>query len=280
MKNSYVFLCIVLLTVCCHAVVAQKIIKDRCYQAGENIRINYIIKGLPFDSYMMIECYVSTDEGKNFVGPLAKANEDVGKVISDGPKSILWHVSEEMPGLEGRVSFEVRGDVYKQKLKAENLLMYNVSGSSYAGLMYGRVRRWGGYVRGKTNLSTENAPYECNDAGQFNYQGDDYYTVSNQSRRSRLGITAGVLYRASRPVYLYTGAGYGYRRLMWQAKTYSYSDDSYTGDIWGVNPNHSAEGVEVEAGGIVRYKRLALSAGVNTIGFSFFEANAAIGLFF
>lgn len=280
MKKRCIFLSMLFVIVWWHSVCAQKVVNIHFYQIGPDIQINYTIKGLPFDSYMVTECRMSTDGGKTFVGPLIKAYGDVGKITFGGEKRILWKVSDEMPDLGGQVSFEVKGEVYKQKLKAENLLMYNVSGSSYAGLMYGRVARWGGYIRGKTNFSFDDAPYECNDAGDFNYQGNDYYTVGNQSRRSRLGITAGALYRLSRPVYLYAGAGYGYRRLMWQANTYSYDDDSQTGELWAVNTNHSAEGLEMEAGGIVRYKRLALSAGINTVSFSFFELNGSIGFFF
>ncbi len=259
---------------------AQQITNVHFFQIGQDIQINYTLKRLSFDTYMLIECFVSCNGGNSFEGPLQRIHGDIGKVATSGEKIIHWKVSDEMKDFGGQIVFEIRGEVVKQKLKAENLLVYNVSGSSFAGLMYGRVARWGGYIRGKTNLSTEDAPYSCDDAGHFDYTGDDYYTVDGKSRRSRLGITAGVLYRMTRPVYLYAGAGYGYRRLMWHAITYSYDDDSQTGDLWAVNTNHSAEGIEVEAGGIIRYKRLALSAGVNMISFSFFEVNAAIGVFF
>lgn len=259
---------------------AQQIINIHFFQIGVDIQINYTLRHLSFDSHMLIDCYVSRDGGENYEGPLIQAYGDVGKVTTNGEKIIHWKVSDEMKDFGGQVVFEVRGEVVKQKLNPENLLMYNASGSSYAGLMYGYVARWGGYIRGKTDFGTDDGGYKCNDAGQINYTGRYYYTIDNQSRRSRLGITGGVLYRLTRPIYLYAGAGYGYRRLVWHANTYSYDDNSHTGELWAVNTTHSAEGLEVELGGIFRYKRLALSVGVNAISFSFFEANGSVGFFF
>lgn len=279
MKLIYIMVVLVIITLI-QSVFAQQITNIHFFQIGQDIQINYTLRHLSFDSYMLVDCYVSRDGGEHFEGPLTLAYGDVGKVTTGGEKIVHWKVSDEMEDFGGQVVFELRGEVVKQKLKAENLLMYNVSGSSYAGLMYGRVARWGGYIRGKTNFATDNAPYECDDTGHINYTGSDYYTIDNQSRRSRLGITGGVLYRLTRPVYLYVGAGYGYRRLIWHANTYSYDDDLPTGELWAVNTNHSAEGLEVELGGIIRYKRLAISAGMNAIGFSFFEMNGSVGLFF
>ncbi len=280
MKTPLILSLVLLLVGWAMPVSSQQITDIHFFQIGQDIQINYTLKRLSFDSHMLVECYVSRDGGANVEGPLTQAYGDVGKVTTNGGKIVHWKVSEEMKEFGGQIVFEIRGEVVRHAVNAENLLMYNASGSSYAGLMLGRAARWGGYVRGKTNLATSDGAYTCDDDGTINYTGAYYYTIDNRSRRSRLGITGGVLYRLTRPVYLYAGAGYGYRRLLWHATTYSYDDESPTGDLWAVNTNHSAEGLEVESGVIVRYKRLALSAGINAIDFSFFEINAGVGFFF
>lgn len=249
-------------------------------QFGRAIQVYYTLNQLPFDSFAMLNLYVSTNGGISFTGPLVHVRGDIGRVAENGKKSVVWYALEEVDHFEGNVVFEIRGESLKNKMKGENLLMYNVSASSYAGLMYGRVARWGGYIRGKTDFSVADASYTCTDLGDINYEGDDYYNMDKAVKRSRLGLTVGALYRPYRFLYLYAGGGYGYRRLMWHAQTISYADESITGDLWAVNTEHSAEGLEAELGGIIRLKRFGLSVGVNTINFTFVEINGALGFFF
>lgn len=260
---------------------AQRISNIRFESFGQAIRVHYTLSRLPFDSFTVLNLFVSTNGEESFIGPLIQVQGDIGRVTGNGDKSVVWQVMDEIGHLEGTIVFELRGNVVKETPKDENLLMYNVSGSSCFGLMYGRVARWGGYLRGKTNFSFRDAPYTCNNSGIFSYKGEnDFYIIDKATRRSRLGITGGVLYRPIVSLYLYAGAGYGYRRLMWHAELFDYQSEQRVGDLWAVNTSNSAEGVEAELGGIFRYKKWAVSLGLNTVDFSFFEVNGAIGLFF
>lgn len=263
------------------SVFAQRISDVHFEQFGRTIQVHYTLDRLSYDSYVMLDLYVSTDGGANFVGPLVRVQGDIGRVETEGMKSVIWQAMDEWGSLDGEVVFEIRGDVLKKKSKVENLLMYNVSGSSYFGLMYGIVARWGGYIRGKTDFSFVDAPYTCNTSGVFDYEkAGNYYVVGKESQRSRLGITAGALYRPWPFLYLYAGAGYGFRRLIWHAQTFDYITDKPSGELWAVNTRYSAEGVEAELGLIYRYKRLGISVGINAVDFSFFEVNGAVGIFF
>lgn len=263
------------------SVFAQRISDVHFEQFGRTIQVHYTLDRLSYDSYVMLDLYVSTDGGANFIGPLVRVQGDIGRVETEGMKSVIWQAMDEWGSLDGEVVFEIRGDVLKKKSKVENLLMYNVSGSSYFGLMYGIVARWGGYIRGKTDFSFVDAPYTCNTSGVFDYEkAGDYYVVGKESQRSRLGITAGALYRPWPFLYLYAGAGYGFRRLIWHAQTFDYITDKPSGELWAVNTRYSAEGVEAELGLIYRYKRLGISVGINAVDFSFFEVNGAVGIFF
>lgn len=263
------------------SVFAQRISDVHFEQFGRTIQVHYTLDRLSYDSYVMLDLYVSTDGGANFIGPLVRVQGDIGRVETEGMKSVIWQAMDEWGSLDGEVVFEIRGDVLKKKSKVENLLMYNVSGSSYFGLMYGIVARWGGYIRGKTDFSFVDAPYTCNTSGVFDYEkAGNYYVVGKESQRSRLGITAGALYRPWPFLYLYAGAGYGFRRLIWHAQTFDYITDKPSGELWAVNTRYSAEGVEAELGLIYRYKRLGISVGINAVAFSFFEVNGAAGIFF
>lgn len=263
------------------SVFAQRISDVHFEQFGRTIQVHYTLDRLSYDSYVMLDLYVSTDGGANFIGPLVRVQGDIGRVETEGMKSVIWQAMDEWGSLDGEVVFEIRGDVLKKKSKVENLLMYNVSGSSYFGLMYGIVARWGGYIRGKTDFSFVDAPYTCNTSGVFDYEkAGNYYVVGKESQRSRLGITAGALYRPWSFLYLYAGAGYGFRRLIWHAQTFDYITDKPSGELWAVNTRYSAEGVEAELGLIYRYKRLGISVGINAVAFSFFEVNGAAGIFF
>lgn len=260
---------------------AQRISEVRFEPFGRAIRVHYTLSRLPFDSYVRLDLYISTNGGVDFTGPLSQVQGDIGKVESNGKKSLVWQAMDEWGTVDGDIVFELRGEVTREKVEVENLLMYNVSGSSCFGFMYGRVARWGGYLRGKTNFSFGDAPYTCDDVGVFDADlQDQYYVVDKASKRSRWGITGGVLYRPSGWLYLYGGAGYGVRRLMWHAQTFDYADRLPVGDLWAVNRSAGATGVEAECGGIVRFRNLAVSLGVNAVGFSFYELNGAVGLFF
>lgn len=260
---------------------AQRITNVHFEPFGRAVQVHYTLSRLPYDSYVTLNLFVSTNGGESFSGPLVSVQGDIGKVSSNGEKTVIWQAMDEMGQLKGDVVFELRGDVVKKRIQAEHLVMYNVSGSSGFGLMYGRVARWGAYVRGKTNFSGKDAPYICDKSGVFNYASEDhYYILDGEAKRSRLGITGGVLFRPAGWLYLYGGAGYGYRRLLWHANLMDYQSEQQVGDLWAVNEDSSAEGVEAELGGIFRYKRLAVSLGVTTVDFSFVEVNGAVGLFF
>lgn len=276
-KKLYILFILIIFGGMTANVSSQKITNVRFQPFGQDIHVHYDLNGLSFDSYSLLSLYVSTNGGESFQGPMMYVGGDIGKVETNGSKTIIWRASQESGNMNGQIVFEIRGDVIKEKIKAENLLFYNVSGSSYAGLMYGKVARWGGFLRLKTDLSFDNASYLCDDKGIINYPGD--YKLDKSVRRSRLGITGGALYRTSSWLYLYAGAGYGFRRLMWHAQTLD-KEDEPSGEIWAVNNDHSAEGVELEAGGILRYKRWGLSVGMNLIDFRFVEVNGGIGFFF
>ena len=102
-------------------------------------------------------------------------------------------------------------------------------------------------------------------------EGNDtpsWFTGHKES--SRLAITGGLLQRIASPLYLYAGAGYGSRIMGWEMPD----------DQMAECKDYSYEGVEAEVGCILRIKNIALSAGVQTNSFKYWEATAGIGIMF
>lgn len=132
------------------------------------------------------------------------------------------------------------------------------------GLMLGVVKKIGGYAKIESNLSG---------TSQFHdeVESDDYaYSYNFGESQNHLAITAGALFRLSRPLYIYLGAGYMHDYVGWP--------------IWNSEyvkiKDFSVEGVAAEIGGIFRLGIFAVSAGVLTNSFKRVESNFGIGVMF
>lgn len=160
------------------------------------------------------------------------------------------------------------------KEKAKALIMPSLSISSVHtsyGIMVGFAKKgFGGYIHAKSDFQF-GIPIvgTCDEHGKV----DDLqlWLTGEETRKSRFSITAGALFKVCSPLYIYTGAGYGSRILAWQSSNKT--------DYYKVEPS-SFTGIEAEAGIIVRLGIFALSAGVQTNQFEYFEANAGIGVLF
>ncbi len=258
---------------------AQVIKNTDFKQKGNAIVVTYDL-AVPIDKTAEIDLYVSTDGGRSYKGPLKAVSGDVGKVEADGSKKITWKVFDEFEALQGDITFEVRAKLRNVPVENEFFMAYNISGSSFVGLTIGSVGRWGWYLRGKTNLNFAQADYTTTDQALTDFDGSGYYLYTDQTQQTRLGLTVGAVKRLGKTIYVYAGGGYGSRTLLWNAEEYTYEDESLTGDLWAEHEDQSATGAEIELGLMFRMGKINLSAGVNTIGFSFFEANGGIGLFF
>ena len=271
---------IITMAICSFAAKAQKISNTQFEQKGNSIVVSYTLSELDIDKSAFIDLYVSTNGGKNFNGPLKSVAGDVGLVSTVGSKNISWKVFEEYSDLEGDIVFEVRATIKNKPVQAENLVAYNISGTSFIGLTYARVGRWGWYARVKTSGSSASSDYTTTNTMIPDYDGDGYYKYTDKTKRSRMGITVGVMHRLNRNYYLYAGGGFGSRKLVWNAEEFSYTDNSKIGEIWAEHEDKSASGPEIEFGIIRRLGRFNISLGANAVNFKFFEVNGGIGLFF
>lgn len=153
--------------------------------------------------------------------------------------------------------------------KLRTLVMPNISyGSSRLsyGIMIGIVKRTGGYIKVKSDFGSISAEKEK----EVDKDNVNSYWYTGEEEYSRLAITGGLLQRVLAPLYLYVGAGYGYKNVAWETVEH----------VWLKNKKISYSGVEAEVGGIYRINNLAVSLGVQTNSFKMFEGCLGIGIMF
>lgn len=208
--------------------------------------------------------------GKKYVIDTADLKGDFGKITESGLKQVRYNVEKRKAELAGKDICFTLNVKSKNVLDDEILAMASVSvfpQVSY-GLMLGYVKKFGGYVKFRSDFQFGNANYSCNKAGEID--GGGMLWANGKQRRSRMQITGGTLFRLAQWLYPYVGAGYGARNVQWQDFQ----------EQWAQVSNYSCKGIAAEAGAIVKMDMVALSVGVSTTAFSYTEFEVGIGVMF
>ena len=135
------------------------------------------------------------------------------------------------------------------------------------------MKKLGWFLNVTTNFVVLGSNYECDDTGEISEMySDGYtdYTYTDQTKKSRLSCTAGMVVRLAEPISVYFGGGVGYRRLFWMLE-----DGTRV-----KNTNHSYGGFSFDGGLMFHFKVISFSVGVQTLGFNYAEAKAGIGFTF
>ena len=143
---------------------------------------------------------------------------------------------------------------------------YSLAPQASFGLTVGSVKKLGWYASLGSNFRFEKADYACDYEGNISGMSSEY-SYSGQKSTSRLGATAGMVFRIYDPMYAYVGGGYGFRNVFWQLENGSWAkctDDSY-------------QGIAIDAGLMLHFKGFGFSLGVQTIGVKYLEAKIGIG---
>ena len=150
---------------------------------------------------------------------------------------------------------------------------YNTAPQTSFGLTFGQVKKAGWYVNLMSNFDFTRGDFKCDDSGYPIGGSSEQYTMTGESRTSRLSVTAGPVLRCAKPFCLYAGAGYGRRALLWSYHT-SWRDAWVTADA------HSYEGLAVDAGALFNLGGFSLSVGTTSVDFGYWEAKLGIGFNF
>lgn len=135
--------------------------------------------------------------------------------------------------------------------------------------MVGYVKNNGGYIKYQSNFISTKTELECNDSGiLIEEKTTPWYKKTSQ--KARMSITAGLLHRLNAPVFLYTGAGYGSRVLVWE----TLNNERVR------NVDHSVVGLAAEVGLVFQFDRMLVSGGITTINFKYVEVSFGVGLTF
>ena len=134
-----------------------------------------------------------------------------------------------------------------------------------AGAMALWCRKFGGYVRFQSDFSSPTHSYDCCQDGTTD---EGYIWTSGESRVSKLSITAGGTSQCKGWLYIYAGAGYGRRILLWQDRA----------GAWAKVSDASMSGLAADAGMLMRFGRFAVYAGISTIAFRYLDASVGFGI--
>ena len=143
------------------------------------------------------------------------------------------------------------------------------------GLMVGVVKKWGWYLKAKYDFKSQETEAECTSLGT-NTQGTPMW-FTGETATTRMAVTTGVMRRLAKPLYLYMGAGFGYKKLAWEMADGVSGTNS---DKWAENVDDSYTGIEADLGLVLRTGNVAFTAGVQSNSFKYFEATVGIGIMF
>lgn len=161
--------------------------------------------------------------------------------------------------------------VVLRKVKKDQYLVMATVGL-YPDLSYGVTLGWtrkaGAYLKLRSDFNFPAIAYSCDEKGYIDGGGTIW--TDGASTRSRLSFTAGAMVRALDWLYPYLGVGYGTR-------IYALRD---TEGNWVKVKESSKISAAVETGAIFRIKKFAISAGVATVGFKYWDTEISVGVMF
>lgn len=175
--------------------------------------------------------------------------------------------------------------VYKLELRLETpdskktrtmvMPVVGIGSSTSYGLMVGVVKKWGWYLKAKYDFKSQETVAECTGEG-MNMEGTPMW-FTGETNSTRMAITTGAMYRMTKSLYLYLGTGYGYKKLAWEMAD---GESGVNSDKWAENTDDSVSGIEADLGLVLRLKNVALSAGLQSNSFKYFEGTLGIGIMF
>lgn len=245
---------------------------------GTTFIIGYIL-GLSSEVQTVdVALEISVDGGRNFSSDLlgGTATGDVGLQNISGPKTIYYDFASIKENLAGkqlafRISIVSKTMAKKPNTPAESDAFVLVSAGFFPqtsfGLMGGYVKKFGFYVKGRSNFSSMAPEYECASDGKTSF---GYIWTSGKQAKSRLTVTGGLLMRATNNIFPYIGGGYGNRAVCWE--------DSQ--GQWAKVSDYSCSGVAIDAGIIFKIGPVAVSIGVNNTAFRYTDIEAGFGISF
>lgn len=276
--------------------MAENATNVRVRQRNKDIIITYDLS-----KTSNVRAFVSVGNDPNYI-PLTAVEGAVGKRVHAGSNlEIVWHPLDENDGfVADNVRFRVEAlGTYEQYILPKNRKGKPQGGKSnietfitgefgYAfapqmsyGFSLGQTYKGvGWYINARSNFRFDNATngLSCGEGGYIDGTLP-FYTGSKKT--SHLVANAGLVMdfielgggsprNRFNTFGMYVGAGYGWRRMLWELGNHDWAEYAPT----------SAQGITVNGGIIASVYGFTIKAGVTTINFKYLEIEAGIGWMF
>jgi len=174
-------------------VLAQGVTNVSAEQQGQDLVISYDLEA---DGPVEVDLFVSTDQGKNWQGPLSSCGGDVGKNVQAGTsKRIRWALLREQELVGDGVRFKVAAKAVNLGTRLNPSLSYGVvkdiDGNSYATIRIGD-QEWMAENLRTTRYRDGSSVSNVSDEGQW--QSLRTGAWSHYENRAANGSTYGKLY--------------------------------------------------------------------------------------
>jgi hypothetical protein len=284
---------------------AQEVKNVEAKRIGDKIVIKYEITDENPKQRYDVSLYVSRNGGKSFEGPLKNVIGHVGEGITPGQHQIVWDVYKDVNALQGDIVFDVKARLMQGNTKKEqasnkteepsskkeisqktkkakaSTISYFGSLDAPVGIALGNIGGIGWYVSMKTDMNFNKPKHTYGgDSWYPDLNGPKYYEFNNTKKIRRTSITGGATWQLGKDFFVYTGAGYGIKELLWQINIYDYSTNLKKGEEYVKQPDYSYSGLEAEAGFILRMNSFLLEAGATTVNFNYMNFTLGVGLAF
>lgn len=220
-------------------------------------------------------------EGKKHIPAPPELKGDFGKITESGRKQVRYDFSK-VKRLWVEKNLDMSFEVKNKNVVDDKVLIMPVLGLQIGyyennlpltcGLMLGYVKRFGGYVKLRSNFDYLKYTYECNRNLEVEGLGYVWGWYGN-THRQQAYATAGILFRLTKWLYPFAGAGYGTSELLIDA---GYMQDRQ----WIKVRDLSCAGYTAEAGVVFRAGPISFSLGVSSIAFSYTDMELGLGVMF
>lgn len=237
------------------------------------------IQDYTFDCQYLLKSDIRIDE-KNNEATLFIASGHPTNLRVTNTRSDAKPVTVELGALDPLYIYDLTIDLVRDKSRTLILPVLGLQGITDFGAMIAIVKKIGPYAKFTSNFVQVTEDGECTDEGNMVGAPNIWPYYNNETKKTRLSATLGVIYRlwqgnlssslSTQGLYVYAGGGYGYANCFWKT----------TDNRWLLNTDHSHTGFELECGALYRYKALAISAGVQTNSFKYSEAVVGLGIMF
>ena len=251
----------------------------KAFRVDDSIEVDYVIKKSKFYNQHYVTLYVSKDEGDTWEGPLKEVTGDIGDSIKGGGHTAIWAFKKEMPMINDELIFDVRVKTQELDITKSKFMQYIGNQLTPVGFRYGQLSKCGYYVQGRVSPGVfKEKNYEYSRSIIDVYKQAGYYRFSGETGIYAMSITLGTIFQTTMNSYIYAGLGYGLQENTAEINEYQYNEEKLSGTSWVVDSGKSYEGLDFEAGFMIRFKKVLVSLGATSINAQTINFTAGVGI--